>query len=129
MLHAVETPFLKVAAVAGAAALAGMLAFVPCDRGANPCGATVHRLELHAPQEPNAIYLTAFERGNVYVQLSGTRHTLTFETRAHVWDGCDWLATETLVPEGNNRYFYSYDETVLSCEPGATPTRKTPRTD
>ena len=83
---------------------------------------------LHAPQEPNAIYLTAFERGDVFVQLSGTRQTLTFETRAHVWDGCDWLATETLVPEGNNRYFYSYDEAVLSCEPGATPTRKTPRT-
>lgn len=126
MLQAVETPFLKVAAVAGAAVIVGMLALAPHAT----CGAaTVQRLELHAPQEPNAIYLTAFRDGDVYVRLrSDDARTLTFETRAKVWDGCTWLATETLVPDGENRYAYSYDERVLSCEPGSTPTRKTPRT-
>jgi hypothetical protein len=125
MLQAVETPVLKVAAVAGAALIAGMLALAPAK---SSCGA-VHRLVLHAPEAPNAIYLTAWHDGDVFVRLrEGEARELTFQTRARVWDGCVWLATEKLVPSGPDLYHYSYDEAVLTCKPGATPTQKTPRT-
>lgn len=112
------------AAVAGAgllvAAFAGARAH---DEG------VVQRLSLHAPEEPNALYLTAWSDGDIYVTLhDGKMKPMEFQTRAYINDGCEWLATETLVPDGADRYAYSYDETILSCEPGATPARKTPRT-
>ena len=89
----------------------------------------VQRLELHAPVLANAIYLTAWDRGDVFVTLpDGKPHNMTFKTRAYISDGCEWLATEQLVPEGKDRYWYSYDEQILSCEPGAIPAIKTPRT-
>lgn len=128
MLQAVESPLLKVAAVAGAAGIVAMLAL---GSSSTTCGAsrTAQRLVLHAPEAENAIYLTAWRNGDVHVWVpDGERQTITFQTRARVWDGCQWLATETLVPSGPDLYMYSYEETVLSCEPGATPTSKTPRT-
>ena len=54
--------------------------------------------------------------------------SLEFQTHAFINDGGEWLATEKLVPTETDRYAYSYDETILSCEAGATPARKTPRT-
>jgi len=123
MLQAVELPLLK-AALAGAAVIAGMVAFTP----EKPATVT-QRLELHAPEEANALYLTAWDRGDVFVTLTdGKSRPLKFQTHAFINDGCEWLATEKLVPTGPDRYAYSYDEEILSCQPGATPARKTPRT-
>jgi hypothetical protein len=123
MLQAVEAPLLK-AAVAGAVVLAGMLALAPTAPVAK-----VQRLELHAPEEPRALYLTAWDQGDVYVRLlDGKPRPLKFQTHAFINDGCEWLATERLVPDGADRYAYSYDEQILSCQPDATPARKTPRT-
>lgn len=123
MLQAVEVPLLK-AAVAGAAVLAGMFALAP----AKP-NTVVQRLELHAPEEVGALYLTAWDQGDVFVRLvDGKAHPLKFQTHAFINDGCEWLATERLVPTGPDIYSYSYDEEILSCQPGATPARKTPRT-
>ena len=31
------------------------------------------------------------------------------------------------VPTSEDHYTYSYDEEILSCDPGATPVAKTPR--
>lgn len=124
MLQAVEAPLLKMAAIAGAGLLVAAFAQARMhDNG------VVQRLELHAPEEPNALYLTAWSDGDIYVTLhDGKMKPMEFQTRAFINDGCEWLATETLVPDGASRYAYSYDETILSCEPGATPARKTPRT-
>ncbi len=123
MLQAVQVPLLK-SALAGAAVLAGMFALAPTKHTS-----TVQRLELHAPEEPSALYLTAWDRGDVFVRVvDGKAQPLTFQTHAFINDGCEWLATEHLVPDGTNRYSYSYDEQILSCEPDATPARKTPRT-
>lgn len=124
MLQAVEAPVFKLAAVAGVALAVGVFA-APTKHEHG----LVQRLELHAPILPNAIYLTAWERGDVFVTLpDGHARALTFKTRAYISDGCEWLATEQLVPEGKDRYWYSYDEEILSCEPGAIPAMKTPRT-
>ena len=112
------------AAVAGAALLVGMMAAPRVHQH----DGTVQRLSLHAPEEPHALYLTAWSDGDVYITLHDNKmKPLEFQTRAFINDGCEWLATETLVPDGIDRYSYSYDETILSCEPGATPARKTPR--
>ncbi|HSD89113.1 MAG TPA: hypothetical protein VLB44_16405 [Kofleriaceae bacterium] len=124
MLQAVEAPLLKMAAVAGAALLVS--AFVAPHHKDH---AVVQRLSLHAPEEPNALYLTAWSDGDVFVTLhDGKARSLTFQTRAFINDGCEWLATEQLIPTGDDRYSYSYDEEILSCEPNAVPARKTPRT-
>ncbi|HUS27388.1 MAG TPA: hypothetical protein VMZ53_02735 [Kofleriaceae bacterium] len=126
MLQAVEAPLLKMAAVAGAGLL--VAAFAGQTRCHHHDG-VVQRLSLVAPEEPNALYLTAWSNGDIYVTLhDGKMKSMEFQTRAFINDGCEWLATETLVPDGANRYAYSYDETILSCEPGSTPARKTPRT-
>src|SRR5262245_58579819 len=114
MLQAVELPFLK-AALAGAAVIAGMVALTP-EKPAT----IVQRLELHAPEEVGALYLTAWDRGDVYVRLTdGTARPLKFQTHAFINDGCEWLATERLMPTGPDRYAYSYDEEILACQPGA----------
>jgi hypothetical protein len=87
------------------------------------------RLVLHAPSSPHALYLTAWRHGDVAMPYEGDKLVpLTFTTRASVSDGCRWLATETLVPVGASRYAYRYNETLLECDPGATPCIKTPRT-
>ena len=39
----------------------------------------------------------------------------------------DGVLRSQLVPDGPNRYFYSYDEKKLRCAPDAPPSRRTPR--
>jgi hypothetical protein len=122
MLQAVEAPVLKLVAVAGAALAVAWAA--PSSRHDH---GIVQQLELHAEKIPTAVYLTAWDRGDVRITLPDRRpHAMTFKTRAHVY-GCDWLATEQLVPDGENRYWYSYDEEKLACDDDAPPTITTPR--
>ena len=88
-----------------------------------------HHLALHAVARPGALYLTRWSHGMVRVTLDGDKRApLTFKTRAAINDGCRWLGTETLVPIDSRRYAYRYDETILDCDPDATPYIKTPRT-
>ena len=88
----------------------------------------MQRLVLHAPERPRSLYLTAWSKGDVFVTVhDGEPRPLTFQTRAFINDGCEWLATERLFPTSENHYTYSYDEEILSCDPGATPVAKTPR--
>ena len=119
MLHAVEAPLLKIAAVGGLAVLVGMLAAAP-----DP---VTQRLRLHAPERPGAIYSTQWERGDITITLrDGVPEARVFQMRDIQW-GCEWIATETIVPDGPDRYFYRYDEVKLGCEPGAPPSITTPR--
>lgn len=123
-LHAVEAPVLKLAAVAGAALLVGAFAATP-----RPTHEVRQRLELHvpAPERCNTVYDTAFENGYVTVALpDGKPRTFVFINRGHHW-GCEWRATETLIPDGPNRYYYTYDEEKLDCSPDAEESVTTPR--
>jgi hypothetical protein len=121
MLQAVEAPVLKMAAFAGVVVLAGAFA-APRDPS------VVQRLELHAPKRANAIYETAWADGDVYIKLrDGKPAPRTFQKRSFHW-GCEWLSVETIVPDGPNRYFYTYDEEKLWCADGAPPSIATPRT-
>ena len=116
------------AAVAGAALAVGVIAAPSPHR----CGDhVVQRLELHAYEQPGAYYATAFRDGDVFVTLhDGEAKPLVFKHRVYspFGDRCHWLATEKLYPEGPHRYLYTYDEEILSCAPGATPSLRTPRT-
>jgi len=97
--------------------------------GTTSSNSVTRRLVLHAVEEPNAIYLSAWDEGDVKVTFDAAElHPLTFEMRASVYDGCRWLGTETLVPIDDRSYAYDYSETILSCNKGAVPLRKTPRT-
>lgn len=89
-------------------------------------GRVTHRLRLHAIVEPNAIYLTEFDQGDIKLDYVKDK-TLTFSNETTYY-GCHWLGMETLIPVNDREFAYVYDEVVMSCEPGATATRKTPRT-
>jgi hypothetical protein len=126
MLQAVQAPVLKLIAVAGAsvAAIAGF-------GGTHKCSNEItQNLTLFAPEKPGAIYLTAFENDHATVTLKEAgSYRITFQTRATLPDTCEWIATEVLVPIDESRYAYSYDEQMLSCDPGAEPRYvATPRT-
>lgn len=87
-----------------------------------------YRLELSAPVEEHAIYLTRWYFGDVTVSFDdGKLEPVQFRQRAHVYDGCYWQGTETLVPITPTQFRYDYSEQLLSCEPDAVPLRKTPR--
>jgi hypothetical protein len=126
MLHAVSAPVLKLVAV-GALGTAAVVGFTPktCEKGP-----ITQRLSLHAEVLPHAIYLTAFHDGDVTVTLDNDRpHRITFRMRATLDDTCKWEATEILLPLDDKTYSYSYDEVMLSCDPGAEPRYiPTPRT-
>jgi hypothetical protein len=123
MQHAVTFPLFRSVAVGG---LLLALTVAQVRAAHHP---HVRRLVLHTTYEPGAVYLSAWRNGDVRMPLEGDALVpLTATTRATVSDGCRWLATEKLVPIGPKRYAYRYDETILSCEPGARPARKTPRT-
>lgn len=123
MQHASAAPVFKSIALAGLALGLGVAASSP-----SPDPAT-HRLALHAVDAPDAIYLSVFRNGDIRVRFGGDAiHPITFRTYASVFDGCRWLGIETLVPRDERSFHYDYSERILSCEPGATPTRKTPRT-
>lgn len=116
------TPVGKLALV-GAALLA-----LGAYKAATHNPSVTYRLSLSAPEEPNAIYLTRWEVGSVTATFDeGTLEPITFKTRAHVYDGCYWQGTETLVPISDTEFAYDYSEQILSCDADAVPLRKTPR--
>lgn len=85
-------------------------------------------LRLHAVAEANAIYLSAWRNGDVQVTFPDDElRAVTFRVRATISDGCRWQGTERIVPIDERTFHYDYSEQILSCEPGATPARKTPR--
>ena len=92
------------------------------------------RLALHTTARPHAIYFSAWGDGDGHAGIvhikrtDGALHPIRFTTRASVSDGCRWLGTETLLPIDNRTYSYSYEETILDCDPDAKPALKTPRT-
>jgi hypothetical protein len=122
MQHALTAPVFKSIALAGLALGLGVAA-----SSLSPERVT-HRLALHAVDAPDAIYLSVFRNGDIRVRFDGDEiHAITFKTYATVFDGCRWLGIEKLVPRDERSFDYDYSERILSCEPGATPTRKTPR--
>ena len=122
-MQAIEVPVLKLAMVAAATLALGAL--MPAKHH----HATTHRLVLHAPVREHAIYLSAWMNGDPEIPLDTNElRPIRFEMRAQVSDGCRWLGIETLVPTNAHRFAYSYQERILSCEPGSTPAYKTPRT-
>jgi hypothetical protein len=111
----------------GSAALALGALFIPRAVAGQAPG--MYRLVLHTTEEPGAFYLSAWTEGEV---LSGhdasDGKSVTYTRRGDEHDGCSWLGTEKLTPINNHVYAYSYGETILACQPGAEPFRKTPRT-
>jgi hypothetical protein len=106
------------AAIAGAALLWGPRVNAP----------SLYRLTLHAPVDSKAFYLSAWNDGEVFIDHDARDHkAVVFTRRGDEHDGCTWLGTERLVPIAVNAYHYSYEETILSCRPGAMPFYKTPR--
>lgn len=90
---------------------------------------TTRRLSLHAVEERNSYYLTAWDEGDVLVAFPDeSLRAVTFYSRARLTDGCRWTGVEKLTPVGEGAFFYEYSETVTDCAPGAHPYRKTPRT-
>jgi hypothetical protein len=124
MRHALTTPMFGSVLVGLALAAGGLYA-----RTDSTDHRAEHRLVLHTYAEPNALYLSAWDHGDVRVTLDGSeRKPLRFTVRASVSDGCRWLATETLEPIDQRTYSYRYEEKILECDADATPCRKTPRT-
>ncbi len=120
--QALTTPIARFALL-GACVLA-----LGAARVATRDNAVTYRLSLSAPEEPNAIYLTRWHVGTVNATFDdGRLAPITYRTRAHVYDGCYWQGTETLVPINDKQFAYDYSEQILSCEPGSEPLRKTPR--
>jgi hypothetical protein len=121
-MHAVEVPLLKLTLVAaGALAVA---AFVPHHHHHR----TTHRLVLHTRAEKsNELFLSAWmDNREVKLELDRSHlHTMQFETRADVSDGCRWVSTESLVPNGDH-FDYFYEDHIVSCQPDATPALPTP---
>ena len=126
MQQALVSPVFRSIALAGLMLGVGVAALDgPCDlkmkRG--------QRLVLHSYEAPNALYLTAWKDGDVRVWFdSGELVPMKFTRKAYINDGCRWMARETLTPVGDRYFQYAYEETLLSCEPGATPCVPTPRT-
>lgn len=126
---AIEAPLFKMSILAAGALAAAAFVAPHHHRCCGHHAQTTHRLVLHAAEQPSALYLSAWMDGNdVRVELdTSDLQAMRFETRANITDGCRWLGTETLVPSGDH-FNYSYDETILWCADGATPSIKTPRT-
>jgi hypothetical protein len=125
MQLAVQAP-LKLVAVGGATLA---LAIGTLAMPAHASHRTTHRLSLSAPELPEAIYITAWARGDVMITRDDSNlRPITLTSRARISDGCTWLGIEHLVPIDARHYRYSYDEAIVSCEPDAVPYVKTPRT-
>ena len=89
--------------------------------------AVTQRLELHAPSRPHAIYETVFNTGDIRIRLpEGKPRELTFKKRSYHFD-CEWLSVEHLIPDGPNRYLYTYDEWKVRCDPTDIISIATPR--
>lgn len=121
MLHALSTPVARSLALLVAVLTAtGIYTATRDDR-------VTRRLVLHAIEEPDSIYLSAWTRGDVRIKYDGSLEPITFEMRAWLSDGCRWRATEKLFPIDDRTFAYSYEETIEVCKCGAVPYRKTPR--
>lgn len=123
MLQAFTTPILKTV-VLGAVLVGGGIGAKVMSKDS---GVGTRRLVLHAPEEASAIYLSAWDDGDVRIKNDGALRPITFEIRASVNDGCRWLGVETLEPLDDHLYAYDYSEYILECDEGAVPFRKTPR--
>jgi hypothetical protein len=122
MQLALTAPVFKSIALAGLALGLGVAA------SASSTEPVTHRLRLHAVDEPDAIYLSVFRNGDISLRFDdGKLHPIKFKVRASISDGCRWLGIETLIPRDERSFDYDYSERILSCEPDATPARKTPR--
>jgi len=120
MQHALTAPVFK------SLALAGLVLGIGIATGSSP-SPEVHRLSLHAVDQPDAVYLTVFRDGDIRVRFDGGElRPITFKTRATVF-GCRGVGIETLVPRDERSFDYFYDEKILSCDPDAPPVYKTPR--
>jgi hypothetical protein len=123
-MQALEVPLLKTTMVAALA----LGAFAVPARRHHHHHLQEHRLVLHAPVQQHAIYLTAWSAGDfMYPVDPNDLQPIHFAMKAFISDGCQWLGEEALTPR-NGRFEYVYNETILSCEPDATPAYKTPRT-
>jgi hypothetical protein len=127
---AVTTPLFRSVVVGGL--MLGLAVLAPSflsKAKATNVNMTSHRLVLHTVTEPNAIYLSAWRKGDVNVQFeNGELRPITFRVRATIPDGCRWEGTETLVPMDDHTFTYSYDDRQLSCPEGVEPMyRPTPR--
>jgi hypothetical protein len=77
------------------------------------------RLELHVPAQ-GGIYFSAWDGNPVISDHDASDGKTVTYRRRYMWgDGCTWEASETLVPQGRDRYAYSYRERPLSCPAGA----------
>jgi hypothetical protein len=125
MLHALTSPTFRSIALAGLVLGGAGAAHLRMHHHTTAS----HRLTLHAVDQPNAFYLSVFRDGrDVRVNLDNEElRPITFEIRASVYDGCRWLGTETLDPIDDHTFAYDYSETILDCDAGAVPLRKTPR--
>jgi hypothetical protein len=123
MLQALTSPVARSIAI-------GTILLAVAVAGVGAAKSHGRRLVLHARAECGAVYLSAWRDGAIPVPFEGDRLVpLTYKTRASVNDGCRWLGVETLTPTADGRrYRYKYGETILGCDPGATPFYKTPRT-
>ena len=89
---------------------------------------SVYRLVLHAPEMPGAFYVSAWNDGDVYASHdAGDHQPIVYTRRSQEHDGCLWQGVERLIPVGPHAYRYSYQETILACQPDARPFVKTPR--
>jgi hypothetical protein len=127
-MQAVEIPFIKATMVAALAF--GAYAMPARKHHHHHRGhAQDHLLVLHAPVLEHTLYLTAWSNGSFEYPVDvDDMQPLHFRMRAQVSDGCEWIGEETLTPTDDHRYAYTYEETMLSCEPDAKPATKTPRT-
>jgi hypothetical protein len=126
MLQALTTPLLKSVVLGGLLLGVGIGA---TKVKSSDCCSSTRRLSLHAPVQANAIYLSAFDEGDIRVKVRNNElRPMTFEIRASVSDGCRWLGIETLEPIDSRTFAYEYNEFILECDEGATPFLKTPRT-
>src|ERR1700759_1605499 len=70
-----------------------------------------HRLILHAVDQPSCVYLTAWRRGEVRVDVEpGDLAPLGSAPRAGLGDVSKGLGRERLEPIGPRTYAYRYDE-------------------
>ena len=123
MLQALTTPVLTSVVLGGLLLGAGLGAAQVTSNHA-----TSRRLVLHAPEKPHALYLSAWDEGDVRIDVGDKLQPMRFEIRASVSDGCRWLAIETLDPIDDRTFSYDYSEYIIECNEDATPASTTPRT-
>jgi hypothetical protein len=113
MQQALTTPFLK------SVVLGTLLLSAGAIYAAKTNHPPTHRLVLHAVEEPGAIYLSEWKRGDVTATFAiGDAQPIMFRSTADMYDGCRWRAYETLIPIDDHTFSYEYSEEILSCNDG-----------